>query len=88
MIWKVLINFIILLFCVCNHHVNWPRSRAMGISHWEMRKLNCISEEMQRKKWWQSINNIFNKTVILNLNTVEKNKDKLNFFSLYLIYKD
>ena len=29
----------------------------------------------------------YNKTVILNLNMVEKNKDYLNFFSLYLIYE-
>ena len=74
-IWKVLMSFILLLFCVYNHHINWPRSRAMGISHWEMRKLNCISEEMQRKNDDRVLIIFYNKTVILNLNIVEKNKD-------------
>ena len=58
----------------------------MGISHWEMRKLNCISEDMQRKND-DRVLIFYNKTVILNLNIVEKNKDYLNFFSLYLIYE-
>ena len=58
----------------------------MGISHWEMRKLNCISEDMQRKND-DRVLIFYNKTVILNLNMVEKNKDYLNFFSLYLIYE-
>ena len=47
----------------------------MGISHWEMRKLNCISEEMQRKNDDRVLIIFYNKTVILNLNIVEKNKD-------------
>ena len=47
----------------------------MGISHWEMRKLNRISEEMQRKNDDRVLIIFYNKTVILNLNIVEKNKD-------------